>query len=370
MVVPDADNGFERRGGLRAAASLKVTYTSVDELVEAYTEDISRGGLFVRTTELLPIGEVVRVQVEMPDGGPVYAGFARVAHTIGREAVAAGRSPGMGLEFLDAGEAPLANEIARHLAATGHDEPVPPAPAGVSGRILVVDNDDAARELAAGVIRDAGHTVAVARNGMDAIRKALDDPPDLIVTDVDMPALDGWQFLRLLRARPELEHVPVIVLAGRLTDDERLRGYQNGVNDYVTVPYADDELALHVQRALERARAYPNRTAALTGYIAHVSIARLLTLLSSEQREGRLYVSDRKRVATAYLRDGQVVRVDVPEDQEHLDGAGRLLWLLDWIDGRFEFIPAAVSDPDSVGLSTPQALLRHARADAEPPTGP
>ena len=131
-----------------------------------------------------------------------------------------------------------------------------------------------------------------------------------------------------------------------------------------------DELALHIQRTIEQARAYPGRTTALRGQLAHVSIGRLLSLLAAEKREGRLLLVRRDDIATAHLRDGQVVCIDGPDEQEGLDGPGRLLWLLDWLQGRFEFMSCEVTDEDSVQLSTPHALMRHAQLHEEPPTSP
>jgi uncharacterized protein (TIGR02266 family) len=372
--VDEAGDGrFERRGGLRERASLKVQYTSIGELVEAYTVDISRGGLFVKTQEPLPIGEVVKIHAELPDGGPSLDTFGRVAHVIGAEALADGRVPGMGLEFLDTGKTPMADDVARFLAATGYADPVPDPPAGITGRVLVIDDEESARERAASAIRNAGHTVTTAKNGMDGLRKALADPPDLIVSDIQMPALDGWQLLRLIRARGELAHVPVVFVTSSITDDERLKGYQIGVSDYVAKPYDDDELALQIQRVLERCQAYPGstaRTCALSGQLAHVSIGRVLSLLAAEQRHGRLMLVNRLDIATAYLRDGRVVRVDVPDEHDDKTGAERLFWLLDWVDGRFEFTVGDIEGDDVVEMDTAQAMIQHAHLHQEEPTTP
>jgi len=374
VAVGDPSEGsFERRGGLRATASIKVSYTSIGELVEAYTEDLSRGGLYVRTDEPLPIGAVVQLHVALPDSGPAFDVFARVAHVIGAEGRAGGRVPGMGLEFLDIGAIPLADEIVRYLAAQGHDVPVPPPPSGISASVLVVDHDEKERERIASVVRDSGHSVETAKNGMDGLRKALDDTPDLIVSEVKMPALDGWQFIRLVRARPQLAHVPVVFVTGTLSDEDRLAGYKVGVSDYVGKPFEDDELALQLQRVLERFQAYPGsstRACLLSGELSHVSIGRVLSLLAAESREGRLMLVHRDQIATAYLRSGDVVRIDVPDEHEGKTGAERLFYLLDWVDGRFEFSIADVTDDDDIGLPTAQALIQHAHLHEEEPTNP
>jgi uncharacterized protein (TIGR02266 family) len=360
--VADGGQGpFERRVQLRAAATFQVSYQSLDELVNAYTIDISQGGLFVRTEQILPVGDVVKIAVAWPDSAPMEV-FARVAHVIGPEGTTAGREPGMGLEFLNLGETPLADRVARYLAQAGHSEPVPPPPAGATGTILVIEEDDNEREHMMRIIEDRDHRTVGANNAMNGLRMANESPPDLIVADVHDPALDGWQFARLVRARSALAAVPIVFVGSGLSDDDRLKGYQVGANDFVSRPYDDEELALHVQRTLERARAYPgssNRSASLSGYLAHVSVSRVLSLLAAEHREGRLMLIRRGEAATIYFRDGTPVRVDLDAEHDQLQGPDRLHYVLSWGPGRFEFVNAQVEDEDQIGTSVAEALLQY-----------
>lgn len=351
----------ERRGGLRVEASLAVQYQSVDELVGAYTENISRGGMFVRTTDLLPVGAVVRVSVTLPTEAEPVSAAARVTHV---------ESAGMGVEFLDVGGEPIADRIVRYLASLGYDDPLPPSPAGLSATVLVVDDDDEYRARVVSIVEDAGHRAIEARNGLDAMKRALEAPPDLIVTDIEMPALDGWQFVRLVRARPALASTPIILFSSRLGDDERLRAYQLGVADFIGKPFHDDELGMAVQRALERARAYPRdpaRAGGLRGDLTQVSLARVLSLLGSEQREGVLLLVNNRELATLYVRAGKVVRVELPDDFAHLEGMERLFHVLDWVAGRFEFSVAEVAG-DGLDVPIATALLQHSMLDGEDDT--
>lgn len=353
-----------RRMSARVAAECRVSYETVDELVVAYTEDISRGGLYVRTNKFLPIGAVVRVLLALPDEATELSVLARVAFVMDEhQAKQQDREPGMGMEFLDVGGAPVADQIARYLAEVSPEEEIPPSPAGMSSRVLIVDDDAYHRNHAADIMEGAGHEVFLAEDGLDGLRRAMECEPDLILSDVQMPKLDGWQFVRMLRARASLAQTPVVFVTSLDSDEQRLQGYRLGVDDYISKPFDDDELALRVQRVLSRSRAYPRATTnkTLRGDLTHVSLASLLGFLGMEARTGQLLLVSRDSIATLYLRDGNVVHADLPAAMDHIEGAERLYSLLDWEEGRFELADAAVDDGDSIGVSTSTALLEHAR---------
>jgi len=97
----------------------------------------------------------------------------------------------------------------------------------------------------------------------------------------------------------------------------------------------------------------------------------VLALLAAEKRDGILLLVHKGKVATAYLRDGMVVRVEVPDPHQNKPSLERLFHILDWTDGRFEFSIAEVSDPDTVNMPVAEALLKHAQLQDEPePTRP
>jgi signal transduction histidine kinase/CheY-like chemotaxis protein len=105
--------------------------------------------------------------------------------------------------------------------------------------VLVVDDDAAARDLLGRFLRRAGFTVLTAATGEQAIRMAREQRPDVITLDVIMPEMDGWEVLRALKADPDVEHIPVILLT--ITDDQNL-GYALGAAEYLTKPVDWDRL--------------------------------------------------------------------------------------------------------------------------------
>jgi len=237
----------------------------------------------------------------------------------------------------------------------------------MSARVLVVDDDIWHRERAASVMRDVGFEVVTADNGVQALQSAMQIEPDLILSDVQMPVMDGWQLVRMLRARPTLANIPVVFVTSLSSDEQRLQGYRLGVDDYIAKPFEEDELALRSQRVLTRSRAYPRNTSAakaLRGSLSHVSLATLLSFCEVEARTGMLLMVRSDAIATIYLREGTVVRVDLPDEANELHGAERLHYLLGWDSGRFELADAHVLDEDTIGEATSAVLLQHAERKA------
>ncbi|MEA2554683.1 MAG: hypothetical protein QOI60_14 [Actinomycetota bacterium] len=118
-------------------------------------------------------------------------------------------------------------------------------------RILVVDDDPVIVRLLEVNFRLDGFDVATAGRGEDALVLAQETVPDIILLDVMMPGLDGYEVYRRLREIPELEKVPVLFLSARAKDDDRSRGLASGVLDYVTKPFDPSDLVATVRRRLE-----------------------------------------------------------------------------------------------------------------------
>jgi DNA-binding response OmpR family regulator len=121
----------------------------------------------------------------------------------------------------------------------------------MSARILVVDDDPMVAEVVARYLERDGHSVECVGDGAEALRRALADPPDLLVLDLMLPKMDGLQVCRKLRERWP---VPVIMLTALGDEMDRVVGLETGADDYVTKPFSPRELALRVRSVLRRAR--------------------------------------------------------------------------------------------------------------------
>jgi two-component system sensor histidine kinase/response regulator len=145
----------------------------------------------------------------------------------------------------------------------------------VAGRILVVDDQPANLRTLAALLSRAGHEVATAGNGDDALAQADASPPDLILLDMMMPGRDGFSVLAELRQRPALQGVPVVFLTAAQDRDLLLRAFDGGAVDYVTKPFLAEELLarVHAHIGLKLARDRLERVARerqeLVNLVAH-----------------------------------------------------------------------------------------------------
>ncbi len=121
-------------------------------------------------------------------------------------------------------------------------------------RILVVEDDAALQELLAVVLRSARYRVEVAGDGPTALEKARSDPPDLILLDVMLPGLDGFEVCRRLRTFWHLRTVPVLMLTALGRIEDKLRGIEAGADDYLTKPVVIPELLARVEMHLRRSQ--------------------------------------------------------------------------------------------------------------------
>ena len=136
-----------------------------------------------------------------------------------------------------------------------------PPPGPRSTRLLLVEDDDAIRELLASAMRFAHYEVLAVSTGADALQAAGRGTYDLVVLDVGLPDIDGFEVCRLLRARSN--PVPVIFLTARREIDDLRTGFDGGGDDYLTKPFSLEELRFRVEAVLRRTRSDSSTAPAL-----------------------------------------------------------------------------------------------------------
>lgn len=109
-------------------------------------------------------------------------------------------------------------------------------------RVLVVDDAGTVRKYHRGVLEQAGLDVEEAMNGLEALERAMADPPDLMVVDVNMPRMDGYAFLRTARVAPTLAAVPAIMVTTEREAHDAERGFAAGANLFLVKPVRPDTL--------------------------------------------------------------------------------------------------------------------------------
>ena len=118
--------------------------------------------------------------------------------------------------------------------------------------ILVVDDDPIIRAFTRNMLEEREYRVTIASDGEKGLELARSDRPDLVLTDLVMPYADGFDVLRCMKADPELEMIPVIVLSMKDKERDIVRGLEMGAEDYVVKPFHALELLARISKALER----------------------------------------------------------------------------------------------------------------------
>jgi DNA-binding response OmpR family regulator len=129
-------------------------------------------------------------------------------------------------------------------------------------KVLIVDDEPDALELIAFNLKGAGLDVTTAADGNEALKKASQHPPDLIVLDVMLPEVDGLEVCKVLRRDKKTAGIPILMLTAKAAEIDRVLGLELGADDYVTKPFSPRELVLRVKRLLrapQPAAATPER---------------------------------------------------------------------------------------------------------------
>ncbi|MFZ5917734.1 MAG: response regulator [Chloroflexota bacterium] len=187
--------------------------------------------------------------------------------------------------------------------------------------ILVVDDEPVIRETLERLLVAEGYTVALASNGSQALEKAAALTPDVILLDVVMPSLDGFEVCRRLRADPLLSHVPVVMITALGERDARLRGLDVGADDFVTKPFDNAELLARV------------------GTITQLNRYRRLLEEQAQRQQAEEELRERNRalsllnravrVFSSTLKLDQVLAAVLEEVRRSLDVMACSVWLLD-----------------------------------------
>ena len=235
-------------------------------------------------------------------------------------------------------------------------------------RILIVDDDPRMQREVFDALKPAGHEVMPVANGLVALARACLATPDLIISDVVMPVMDGWTLLARVREHSRLAQVPFILLTSKNVNTDLQRGFRLGADDYLPKPFDPAELVQRADRLLARGRSKASNPAeepvpigvGLVGDLADFSLTTLLVCFATERKTGTIVVRDGRTRGRVFLRSGHVIGARIDHGPE-LRNAEAVYYLLRWGAGRFEFRATPVEMADEVKHPTSYLVLEAAR---------
>jgi chemosensory pili system protein ChpA (sensor histidine kinase/response regulator) len=140
----------------------------------------------------------------------------------------------------------------RAEAATQASPMIAPVMAAAAPRtVMVVDDSLTVRKITSRLLEREGYRVLAAKDGVDALEQVHRSLPDIMLVDIEMPRMDGFDLTRNLRGDPRTASVPIIVISSRTADKHRTHAFELGVNDFIGKPYQEAELLAHIQKYLE-----------------------------------------------------------------------------------------------------------------------
>jgi len=239
-------------------------------------------------------------------------------------------------------------------------------------KILVVDDEAHLRRVVSLYLRARNYEVDTAENGVEAIQKIATDRPDVIVADIGMPGMDGFELCSRLRRDAATKTIPFIFLTAKDHDTDRIKARKVGSDDYLTKPCPLEQLAERVDAIIDRieqAKKIPLDRIGLSGQLEDVDVLDMIQMLELSQKTGALVLSHGERTGTLYFRDGVIVDADIrsPKRQEPL------FVLLGWKAGRYLFLPDALPERMPITASLANLLiedLRKLERHQEPVTVP
>ncbi|MDD5004901.1 MAG: response regulator transcription factor [Candidatus Omnitrophica bacterium] len=125
-------------------------------------------------------------------------------------------------------------------------------------KILVVDDEKELVKLLAFNLSIAGYDVISAKSGIEALEICENEKPSLIILDIMLPRIDGWEVCRRLKQNTRTRHIPIIMLSALSEVDDKLKGFYLGIDDYITKPFSPRELVVRIKRVLVRIESRSN----------------------------------------------------------------------------------------------------------------
>jgi CheY-like chemotaxis protein len=231
--------------------------------------------------------------------------------------------------------------------------------------LLLIDADTKSLRVLEVSLKKAGFNVTTAQSGEDALSKVETSTPDLIISETRMPEMDGLSIVRRLREKPDWAQIPIIFLTGQADVEEKIRGLEMGVEDYLTKPIYIKELIARVKILLtkrERLSLEENNRREMrtkfAGQLSDMAVVDLVQTIEISRKSGMIHFkSGSGRKGAVYFRGGKVIDAELGR----LTAEDAVYRLLIWNEGEFEVEFKNVRRKDVIELSSQGLLMEGMR---------
>lgn len=204
-------------------------------------------------------------------------------------------------------------------------------------RLLLVDGDPKSLRVLDVSLKKAGFEVTAATSGREALALLQASVPDLIISDTDLDEMDGFELCRQIKARPDWNKIPFLFVSSRKSIEDKIRGLELGVDDYLSKPIYIKEIGIRVRTALQRAERerMESRREGRTrfaGDLSDVGVVDLVQTIELNRKSGIIHIVNRdNRRGSIFFRDGKIIDAEVGR----LSGATAVYRLFSWSEGQF-----------------------------------
>ena len=231
-------------------------------------------------------------------------------------------------------------------------------------KVLLVDDNPMILAMLRGALTPLAN-VTTATDAADALIKAVEDPPDLVISDYRMPGMDGRQLVEKLRSRPKTAAASVILLATKADITEKLSAQEPAVDDFVEKPFFLREATQRIKRVIDKialekmAKSAPS-DGVLRGNLSQMNVVDLVQSLEMGRKSCALTLTNKDDKCEMYFREGQVTHAEYGS----LTGDQAVFKVLRWTDGNFEIDFEARTNQQTTTLNTQGLLMEGLRLDA------
>ncbi len=231
-------------------------------------------------------------------------------------------------------------------------------------QLLLVDADPRSLRVLEVSLRKAGYSVTTAVDGSDALTKLELSTPDLVLSDTRLPKLDGYALVRRLKERAEWASIPIVFLTSQKSVEDKIRGLELGVEDYLTKPIFVRELIARVNLLIQRrthdsfaTRHTTGGRTRFSGSIQDMAVVDLLQTFEVSRKSGVVHLKTVTQLGHVYFREGKIVDADMGR----LRGEEAIYRALIWNEAEFEVEFCNIKNDDIMETSTQGILMEGMR---------